>query len=147
MVTALALVYDELHRKDDSDSLYERALRIDPHNHLALNNYGYSLSERGKDLDRALKMSREALRLQPENQSYLDTYGWILYQMEKYEEAERYIRKAVEMANPSPVIIEHLGDINYKLSRKDKALEFWKKALELDSANEALKTKIQRGSL
>jgi tetratricopeptide (TPR) repeat protein len=146
-VTSLALVYDELHRKDDSDSLYERALRIDPHNHLALNNYGYSLSERGKDLERALRMSKEALQLQPENQSYLDTYGWILFQKEKYAEAEQYIRKAVEMANPSPVIIEHLGDINYKLSRKDKALEYWKKALEKDPANESLRSKIQRGSL
>jgi Tfp pilus assembly protein PilF len=92
-------------------------------------------------------MSKEALQLQPENQSYLDTYGWILFQKEKYAEAEQYIRKAVEMANPSPVIIEHLGDINYKLSRKDKALEYWKKALEKDSANEALRSKIQRGSL
>ena len=146
-VTSLALVYDEMHRKDDSDSLYERALRIDPHNHLVLNNYGYSLSERGKDLDRAMRMSKEALKLQPDNQSYLDTYGWILFQMEKYEDAERFIRKAAEMANPSPVIIEHLGDVNFRLSRKDRAVEYWKKALDIDSTNASLKMKIQRGGL
>ena len=73
-MTALALVYDELKRKGDSDSLYERALRLDPHNHLLLNNYGYSLSERGIQLERSLRMSKEALELQPNNQSYLDTY-------------------------------------------------------------------------
>ncbi|HUN67126.1 MAG TPA: tetratricopeptide repeat protein [Bacteroidota bacterium] len=146
-MTSLALVYDELHRKDDSDSLYERALRIDPHNHLALNNYGYSLSERGRDLERAMRMSKEALKLQPDNQSYLDTYGWILFQMQKYEDAERYLRKAAEMPNPNPVIIEHLGDVNFRLSRHDRAMELWKKALELDSTNELLRQKIQKGSL
>ena len=40
--SALALVYDELGRKAESDSAYERGLAIDPTNHLILNNYAYS---------------------------------------------------------------------------------------------------------
>lgn len=146
-LSSLALVYDEMKRKDDSDSLYEHALQIDAHNHLVLNNYAYSLAERNMQLDRALRMSKEAVELQPDNQSYLDTYGWIYYQMGRYDEAEKYIRKAVELGSKSPVILEHLGDINYKLSRRDKAIEYWKKALEYDSNNQGLKEKIQRGSL
>lgn len=146
-ISSLALVYDAMQRKQDSDSLYEHALQIDAHNHLVLNNYAYSLAERNLSLERALRMSKEAVEQQPENQSYLDTYGWIYYQMGRFEEAEKYIRKAVELGSKSAVILEHLGDINYKLSRKDKALEYWKQALELDSSNEGLKGKIQRGSL
>jgi tetratricopeptide (TPR) repeat protein len=146
-MSSLALVYDEMKRKQDSDTLYEHALQIDAHNHLVLNNYAYSLAERNQSLERALRMSKEALEQQPENQSYLDTYGWIYYQMGRYDEAEKYTQKAVELGSTSAVILEHLGDINYKLSRKEKALEYWKKALELDSSNEGLKGKIQRGSL
>ena len=146
-LSALGLVYDELKRHDDSDSMYERALRIDPKNHLLLNNYGYSLGERGIQLERALSMSKEALQQQPVNPSYLDTYGWIYYRMGQYEDAERYIRKAIELGSISPVIHEHLGDIYFKLGRKDKALEYWQKALQFDANNASLKEKIQRGSL
>ena len=140
-------MYDELKRPEESDSIYERALRIDPHNHLLLNNYAYSLCERGLDLKRPLGMAKEAVEQQPTNQSYLDTYGWIYYRMQQYDEAERYVRKAVELGSTSAVIYEHLGDIYFKQSKKDKAMEYWRKALEVDTTNTALKDKIQRGSL
>ncbi len=146
-MTALGLVYDELKRHEDSDSLYERALRLDPSNHLILNNYSYSLAERGLQLERARRMSQEAVKQQPNNQSYLDTFGWIYYQLGDYQEAERWIKRAVDIGNASAVITEHLGDVYYKLSEKDKAMEYWRKALELDSSNQSLKDKIQRGAL
>lgn len=146
-LSALGLVYDEMNRLEDSDSMYERALRLDPKNHLVLNNYGYSLSTRGIQLQRALKMSKEALAQQSNNQSYLDTYGWIYYQLGEYQEAELWVRKAIELGSISPVIHEHLGDIYFKLSDKEKAMKFWQKALELDPNNKSLKEKIGKGSL
>jgi tetratricopeptide (TPR) repeat protein len=146
-VTALALVYDELSRKADSDSMYEKALRLDPQNHLALNNYAYSLAERGLQLQRALLMAKEAIKQQPTNQSYLDTYGWIFYQLGNYREAEAQIRKAVELGSTSAVILEHLGDIYFKLSDKEKAMTYWRKALDAGSTSSTLKEKIERGSL
>ena len=146
-MSALALVYDELKRHDDSDTMYERVLRQEPHNHLALNNYAYSLAERGLQLERDLKMSKDAVTQQPTNQSYLDTYGWIYYEMGRYDDAERYVRKAIDLGSKSAVIHEHLGDILIKTGKKDQAIEYWRKALELDPSNEALKGKILRGSM
>jgi Flp pilus assembly protein TadD len=146
-LSALALVYDELGQRAESDSIYERALRIEPDNHLLLNNYGYSLAERGVQLDRAMKMAESAVHQQPENQSYLDTYGWILFMMGKYSEAREWINKAIVLGSASPVIHEHLGDVYYKLSDAVRAMEYWKKALDLDPANEDLQAKIRRGSL
>lgn len=145
-LTALGLVYDEMKRHADSDSMYERAIRLDPSNHLLLNNYSYSMAERGMQLDRALVMSKEAVRQQPTNQSYLDTYGWIYFKMGQYEEAVRYISKAIEFGSTSPVIHEHLGDVYFRMGKKDKAIEYWQKALELDLTNTSLREKIQRGS-
>ncbi len=146
-LTALASVYDEMKRTDESDSIYEKALRLDPKNNLLLNNYGYSLAERGMQLDRAMKMSKEAVAQQPDNQSYLDTYGWIYYRMGNYQEAEKWIRKAIDLGSKSSVIHEHLGDIYFKLGDKDKAMEYWQKGLQFDSTSPSLKDKIQRGSL
>lgn len=146
-LSALALVYDEMKRREESDTIYERALRLDPNNHLILNNYGYSLAERGIELERALKMSKDALAQQPSNQSYLDTYGWIYFQLGDYKEAEQWIRKAIELGSTSTVIHEHLGDIYFKLDDKDSAMKYWQKALEFDSTNQHAKEKIERGSL
>src|SRR2546426_8763643 len=146
-LSALALVYDEMKRPEESDTIYEHALRMEAHNDLLLNNYAYSLAERGLQLPRALQMAKEAVAEKPTNQSYLDTYGWVYFRMERYDEAERYVRKAIELGSKSAVIHEHLGDIYYKLSRKDKAMELWQKALDLDASNAGVKEKIQRGSL
>jgi tetratricopeptide (TPR) repeat protein len=146
-LSALGMVYDEMKRYEDSDSTYERALRLDPKNHLLLNNFGYSLAERGIQLERALAMSKQAVALQPTNQSYLDTYGWIYYRLGDYKEAEIYIRRAIELGSQSAVINDHMGDIYFRLSEQENAIKFWQKALELDPENQKLKEKVQRGSL
>ena len=63
-ISQLAVVYEALKRFDETDSLYEEALRLDPSNHLVLNNYAYSLAERGIQLERAKDMAVESRRRQ-----------------------------------------------------------------------------------
>ncbi len=145
-ITQLALIYDGLKRYDESDSLYEAALRLDPNNHLTLNNYGYSLSERGIQLQRALEMAKKAIEQQPENQSYLDTIGWVYFQLGMYTEAEKFVQKAIDKGNANAVLYEHLGDIYARMNDNERALEQWNIALKLDSNNSALKEKIQRST-
>jgi tetratricopeptide (TPR) repeat protein len=146
-MSALAMTYDDMKRTDESDSLYERALRLDPQNHLILNNYSYSLAERGLQLDRALQMAKEAVNQQPDNQSYLDTYGWVYYKLGNYEEAAKWIQKAIDLGSTSAVVNEHLGDIYFKMSDKGRAMLYWQKALQLDSSNQSLREKIERGRM
>lgn len=147
VLSSLGLTYDALKLHTESDSTYERALRIDPHFALVLNNYAYSLSERGLQLERAAVMSKESLEKDSTNASYLDTYGWILFKNERYEEALVYIKKAVEFGDVSAVVLEHLGDVHAKLNQIDEAKKYWTRALEKDQNNVALKQKIARGAL
>jgi tetratricopeptide (TPR) repeat protein len=144
---SLALALDGLKRFSESDSLYELALKLEPNNHLILNNYGYSLAERGLQLERALQMAKIAVESQPENPSYLDTLGWVYFKLGKFIEAEPYIVKAVNSGEASAVVLEHLGDTYSKLGVKDKAIEWWKKALEKDPENKQIQQKIARGEL
>ena len=146
-LSTLALTYDTMKRFQDSDRIYEQAIKLDPKNHLILNNYGYSLADRGIELERALKMAEEAVRQQPENSSYLDTLGWVYFRLGDYQKARQYVSDAVKAGDASAVIQEHLGDIYSKLNQPDKALEYWQKAYEIDSSNQALKEKIDRGQL
>ncbi len=146
-ISTLALTLDGLHQYQESDSLYERALQIDPASHLILNNYGYSLAERGLQLERALKMSLQAVADEPANASYLDTAGWVYFRLGKYNEAHEYIVKAIAAGGASATVYEHMGDILFKLGKKQEADEYWKQALQMNSTNQALREKIARGSL
>jgi tetratricopeptide (TPR) repeat protein len=147
VITQLALVYDGLNRFGESDSLYEMALVLEPGNHLALNNFAYSLAERDTLLERALAMSTKAVSAQPENPSYLDTIGWIYYRLGDYRRALEEVAKAVAKGEASAVVIEHLGDIHYRLGEREKALEYWKRALGMDEDNVILRGKVDRGQL
>jgi tetratricopeptide (TPR) repeat protein len=144
-LSTLALTLDGLHRYQESDSLYEEGLKLDPKSALLLNNFGYSLAERGLQLQRALEMSKQAITAEPDNSAYLDTYGWIFFRLEKYTDAALYIEKSIAVGKASAVVHEHLGDVYFKLGRKEQALELWKKTLEMDPKNEAAKEKILHG--
>ncbi|MEX0736106.1 MAG: tetratricopeptide repeat protein, partial [Bacteroidota bacterium] len=146
-LSTLALTLDGLKRNTESDGLYEKALKVDPAYHLVLNNYSYSLSERGLQLERALIMAQEAVRQEPENASYLDTIGWVYYRLGNYPEAEAYIAKAIATGQASSAVHEHMGDIYFKMGDKGKAEKFWRQALEMNSDNPVLKDKLARGSM
>jgi tetratricopeptide (TPR) repeat protein len=141
-LSTLALEYDGMEEFDKSDSLYERALRIDPESALILNNYGYSLADRGVQLQRALSMALKAVEAEPENSSYLDTLGWVYYRLARYEEAEEFILRAIEAGEASAVILEHMGDASMKLGKTAAAREYWQEALNKDPANQTLKDKL-----
>jgi tetratricopeptide (TPR) repeat protein len=147
LLGTLGLIYDNQGQHALSDSVYESALKIDSANALINNNYAYALSERGIQLDRALKMVDIALLAEPKNSSYLDTKGWIYFKMGKYKIAKEYIEKAIDTGGESAVMLEHLGDIVYKIGEQDYAKKLWEKALKLDVTNSELKQKIEKGEI
>ena len=145
LLAQLGLIYNNMNKMVESDSLYERALRLDPENALVNNNYAYSLSERGLQLERALQMVKISIEADALNSSYLDTIGWVYYKLGEYDKALPFIQQAIEVGGESSIMLEHLGDILFMQGSRDQALEMWRKALELDSANENLIQKVKTG--
>ncbi len=143
-ISSLAVVYETLSHFEKTDSLYEAALQRFPDNALLLNNFSYSLCERGIRLDEALEMVKIALKIDPENGAYLDTIGWIYYKLKNYNDAEKYIKKAIEVRENSAVVFEHLGDVYYKLEKYHLAKENWQKALDMQPQNTELKLKLEK---
>lgn len=131
-----------------SDSAFNKALVINPKDVYVLNNYSYYLSVRGDSLDKAEKMSLLSNQLEPDNSSFQDTYGWILYKQEKYSDAKLWVERAMASGGETnPVVLEHYGDILWKLQMQDKALEYWKKAGVLGKGSEFLNKKIAEKNL
>ena len=117
-----------------SDAAYEQALKLDPSNAYVLNNYSYYLclrAESTQSLEKALTMSTKLIEVAPEQAGYLDTHAWVLYMLKKYPEAKQFLAKAVGLPGSSGTIVEHYGDVLYKLGQKDLALEQWNKAKAL----------------
>ena len=144
----LADVYNSKQEYDLSDKHYEKVLDIDSNNVVALNNYAYYLSLRGDKLEKAKEMSYKCNSLEEDNGTYQDTYAWVLYQLKQYEKAEKWLLKALANGGENnPVVVEHYGDILYKLGKKVNALNQWKKAKRLGEASKFLNQKVEEGKL
>ena len=122
---------------------YEKALKINSENVYVLNNYAYYLSIEKQNLDLAKELSYKTVKANPNNPTYLDTYAWILYQMQDYEEAKKYIEIALDNGgNEHGEILEHYGDILNQLGDRNAAIEIWKKAIEKGMNAQDLQNKI-----
>ena len=68
----------------------------------------------------------------------------ILFKANKLEEAKIWIGKALENGGDSDaVILEHFGDILFKIGQPDQALNYWKKAKEKGKGSDFLDKKIE----
>lgn len=146
--TYLGDTYNRLKNYPLSDENYENALKLQPENSYVLNNYAYYLSLRNENLDKAEAMSSKSVKLDPANAANMDTYGWVLYKLGRYAEALDWVEKAVA-ATPSPDadLLEHLGDIYFKLGNVDKAVIHWQNAIKVGKGSEFLEKKVKERKL
>lgn len=146
--SSLGDTYNELENYDASYAAYDKALSINPDNAVVLNNYAYYLSLRSVKLDKAAEMAKKAVELDPYNENNLDTYAWVLYKQGKYEKALEWIKKAFNNGgDASGVVLEHYGDIYYKLNKPDEAMKYWKMAREKKEYSNLLDKKIKDKTL
>lgn len=123
---------------------YDSTLMHDPENISVLNNYAYFLSLEDRDLERALAMSGKTIESEPFSSTFLDTYAWILFRMKRYKESLEYMEKALRyLDSDNPEIYEHYGDVLYMCGEKEKALEYWHKAVQMNSESKTLDKKIR----
>jgi len=136
-------VYYRQNKYDKCFEYYEMSIALNPNNLILLNNYSYYLALRKSNLRRAEELILMVLSKLPNIATYCDTYGWVLFQMGKYSLAEKELFKAVMYSNESSgEILEHYGDVLFKLNKKDGALLFWGKSKETGNHSKKLIQKI-----
>jgi Tfp pilus assembly protein PilF len=122
-------LYERQQKFDQAERAFQGVLAANPRNSAALNYYGYMLAEQGVRLDEAVALIGRALAEEPGNASYLDSMGWARFKQDRLQEAEEYLRKAVNRNSHNPEILAHLGDVLAKSGRNDLAAVQWEKAL------------------
>ena len=90
------------HKRKENESLFHdlsfKAYSIDPNNPEAVAMYSRSFNLK-KDYPQRLKYARQALDLNPSHDGSNNDYGWALCNEKRFEEAEYYLLKAMDM-NP-----------------------------------------------
>ncbi len=113
---ALAKEYDEALK------IYDKALHDRPDSERAALSRGELLLNMGR-LDDAIAAYAEAARRFPKSALSLNAYGYTLAdRTDRYEEAEKLIRKALRYDPDSPAIIDSLGWVLFKLGQHEQAL-------------------------
>lgn len=146
-----SLIADGYYRQNDLNkcfSEFEKAIKYDAENIVVLNNYSYYLAENNMHLDKALEMIIQVVDTEANNSTYLDTMAWVYYMKGDYENARNSIKEAIKNGGgESADILEHYGDILFKLGKNNQAVKQWKKAYKFDSSSTILKQKIERKAI
>ena len=115
----------------DKDLL--ESLNINPNDAYVLNYLAYSWLERNYKIEEAMRMLKTAYEAENEDPYIIDSIGWAYYMIDDYQEAEKYLKRAVVMMPDDPIVNDHYGDILWKLNRKIQARYFWKNVLKMEN--------------
>lgn len=138
---ALGAAFEQNGSVDSAVAAFEEILKHDPDHAQTLNYLGYLLADRGIRLDYARELLERVIKIDPNNGAYLDSYGWVLFRLEKYQDAVRYLKMAAEL-DTDRVIYDHLGDAYQAIGETDRAHEWWQKALDQKPDDEAIRKKL-----
>ena len=128
------------YKNSDKDML--DSLNISPEDPYVMNYLAYSWLERNYKIDEAFEMLKRAYK-QKENDPYIiDSIGWGYYLVGDYENAEIYIKRAVQLMPDDPIVNDHYADILWKLGRKLQAKYFWQNVLKLDDTENDMRENI-----
>lgn len=133
-------VYYKMDKYKEAFLAYDSALVHNKDNILCLNNYAYYLSLRNENLDKAEEMSYRTIKAEPNNRTSLDTYAWILFMLNKFEDAQKYMDMVVPRDSSehflmtdlytSTAILEHAGDIAWMNGDMERAIYLWQLAVK-----------------
>ncbi len=127
-------------RSKQPDDLRYRSFTATTYNYL-----GYMWLENGLNVDEAGELIKTAADLDPESGAIADSLGWFHFVKGNYEAAETEMLRAIEQTgeeNLDGVIYEHMAQVKYALGKKDEAISFMKKAVELSPEKKEFKTRL-----
>lgn len=138
-----AMAAERLNKIDVAEQSLLRLIALRPRHAHAYNALGYSLADRNIRLEEAQNYIEKALALAPEDPHIIDSMGWVLYRRGDLAGALNHLQKAYQL-QPDPEIAIHLGEVLWKLDRKDEAIALWRRAREAEPANALLRETLSR---
>ncbi|WP_114965715.1 tetratricopeptide repeat protein [Alkalilacustris brevis] len=139
-----AITHERESRWELAEPDFRKALDLNPDQPHVLNYLGYSLVERGENLEEALEMIERAVEGEPESGYIIDSLAWALFRLGRYEEAVEPMERAVELLPRDAILNDHLGDVYWAVGRKLEARFQWRRALSFGPADDLDMDRIRR---
>jgi Tfp pilus assembly protein PilF len=138
-----AMVAEKLDRIDIVEARLKRVVELKPTSAHALNALGYTLVDRTNRVEEGYALIQRALALSPDDPFILDSVGWAQYRLGKLDEAEKYLRQAMEQ-RPDPEIAAHLGEVLWAKGERALAQDLWQSQLKNAPDNAVLLETVRR---
>jgi tetratricopeptide (TPR) repeat protein len=113
-------------------------MELRPNDPAALNAYGYTLADHGRDLGVARKLIERAHASAPKSAAILDSYGWVLFRQGHNEDALTYLNAAYADDRGAD-IAAHYGEVLWHLGKQADADRIWTEGGRSDPDNALLK--------
>lgn len=126
-----AQCYGETKQFDKAEADLKKALELFPDQPQVLNHLGYTMVDRGTDLNEGLKLISRAVELKSDDSHIVDSLGWALYKLSRFDDSVRYLRRAADIDPDDATVQDHLGDAFWKVNRKGEAYRSWERARSL----------------
>jgi predicted Zn-dependent protease len=120
-MVALAMVLQEYDDIPESRGLYEKIIKIEPDNVIALNNLAFIKAEDGSDIDGALTMAQKAKQKEPNVATISDTLGWIYIKKNLPDDAIRIYTEICRQEPDNAMFRYHLAQALVQKGDKLKA--------------------------
>lgn len=143
LLYARAMNAEGLGRLDVLERDLNAILKQEPDNVQALNALGYTLADRSNRYREAYDLVRRAYEQRPDDPAIIDSMGWVMYRLGRLEEAEAYLRQAMEKHFDAE-IAAHLGEVLWVRGRQEEARGVWQDALQRAPGHPLLKQVIER---
>ncbi len=103
-----------------------------PDSVLRLNALGYALIQHEEGLEEGYRLLWRGFNYGQTEYSVIDSLGWAYYLYGHFEQAKALIERANDLAasDPNFEVLDHLGDVYWRLGRRDDARGAWRQALE-----------------
>jgi tetratricopeptide (TPR) repeat protein len=136
----LASAYQKNQQNDEAKRLYQELLAVAPNHKEALNNFLVLITREAPE--DALLQLQKMERVSPYFSPIPAQIGMVYYRMGEYEQAERYLRKAISMTPDNLSYLYNLAIVSDHLNNHEQSISLYERLL-----NESKKGKTIPGSI
>jgi predicted Zn-dependent protease len=140
---AVATELEQIGQVDAALEQLRQLFKERPDDPAAMNALGYTLADHSRQLRRARALIEQAYTAAPKSAAIRDSLGWVLYRQGQPAQALPYLQGAFA-DEPGGEIGAHLGEVLWKLDRRDAAEHVWTEARRVDSDSRLVQTTRQR---
>lgn len=121
-----------------------------PDSVMRLNALGYALIQRPEGLEEGYRLLWRGFNYGQTDYAVIDSLGWAYYLYGHFDQARALIERANNLSanDPNAEILDHLGDVYWRLNRRDEARATWRQAMEARPdaiRRRSIEQKLQRG--